>query len=274
MLFDALMTEFPDSSKATLRQWLSTGRVLVRGQVVRDPKAAIAEGERPTLGLRSVRASPGGGAVTIPLLYRDAALLMINKPAGLLSVAAAYERERSAHAILEQQLRTTVYPVHRLDRETSGVLCFALQLEAQQVLKQRFAEHALQRQYVAVVEGRLEDREGEWRSWLKEDGVSYQVSVASPHDPDAHEAVTLYEVMKEGRHRSLLRLTLHTGKKHQIRVHCAQAGVPVVGDGRYGHADRRLALHAEYLGMEHPLSDRWIEGRVPSPPMFHALLHA
>lgn len=267
-ILEALEREFPDSSRTSLRSWIQEGRVSVGGKIIRDPRKECPVGERPVLGHRTIQGSGDAEGIALRTLYRDPFLMMIHKPTGVLSVAAAYEKERSVHRILESQLRCRVFPVHRIDRETSGVLCFALKEETQALLKDLFAAHCLTRRYAAVVEGRCPQEGGQWYSWLLEDPVSYHVREVSPGTRGAQEAITHYETIELGRGRSLLRLTLETGRKHQIRVQAAAAGHPIVGDPRYGSSERRMALHAEFLGFNHPNLGHWIEAFSPAPIAF------
>lgn len=273
-LLARLHHQYPDSSKSTLRGWIEQGRIAVDGRVVRDPRTPVAEAQRVELQSKAVIAPLRSGAsLSIPILYRDPHLVVIEKPAGLLSVAAAYEKEECARALLQRQLRGDILPVHRLDRETSGVLCFARTPEMQEALKQLFAAHDLERQYVAVVEGHLESVEGAWDCWLWEDPISYQVHVCSDEKEGAQRAITHYRVLEEGPARSLLELTLETGRKHQIRVHCAAAGAPVLGDPRYGQEGGRLALHAQLLALRHPIFREMVIVRSPQPRWFSQALH-
>jgi 23S rRNA pseudouridine1911/1915/1917 synthase len=273
-LLERLKLLHPDSSTSTLRGWLQQGRVTVDGRVERDPRKTVSEKQVVELQNRTVVAPLRSGAsLSIPILYRDPHLVIIEKPAGLLSVAAAYEKEECARALLQRQLRGEILPVHRLDRETSGVLCFARTPEMQEALKDLFAAHDLERQYVAVVEGHLNAAEGTWDCWLKEDPVSYQVHVCSPAKEGGQRAITHYRVLEEGPFRSLLELTLETGRKHQIRVHCAEAGVPVLGDPRYGQEGGRLALHAQLLALRHPIFHEMVIVRSDRPRWFSQALH-
>jgi 23S rRNA pseudouridine1911/1915/1917 synthase len=273
-LLERLKTLFPDSSTSSIREWLRVGRVKLNGQMETDGRTLVQPTDRIELGQRAVVAPLRSGAsLALPILHRDPHLVIIDKPAGLLSVAAAYEQEQCARALLQQQLRGEVLAVHRLDRETSGVLCFARSAPAQQGLKDLFAAHELTRSYVAVVDGHLEQREGTWECWLWEDPQSYQVRPCEPNRHGAQYAVTHYRVLQEGPARSLLELKLETGRKHQIRVHCAMAGCPVVGDPRYGAPGPRLALHAQLLALQHPIFHEMVSASSPSPAWFRKALH-
>jgi 23S rRNA pseudouridine1911/1915/1917 synthase len=273
-LLQRLKTLFVDSSATTLRDWLKQGRILVDGEIETDPRRLVPEAAHVALAQRSVVARlRSGSEMAIPILHRDPELIIINKPAGLLSVAAAYEKEDCARALLQKQLHGQVLAVHRLDRETSGVMCFARTESTQQKLKELFAEHNLRRQYVAVVEGHLADKQGSWTSWLWEDPVTYQVREVREPITGAQLATTHFEVLREGVTKSLLRLTLETGRKHQIRVHCAAAGTPVVGDTRYGKAGPRLALHAQLLELVHPVYKELLSIAAPYPEGFNRLLN-
>ncbi|MGE3953834.1 MAG: RluA family pseudouridine synthase [Parachlamydiales bacterium] len=260
-LIDHLATLYPDSSRRTLKNWLAGGRVRVNGQVERKATLPI-EGEEVTLGRYEVRPFCG-----IHILYEDPHLIAISKPAGLLSFPLDTPGSRHALGLLRHHLEEPkIQPVHRLDRETSGVMVFARSERGHEGLDALFEGRNLEREYIAVVEGHLAEDKGTWESLLLERA---DLSVAS--HPKGKRAVTHFEVIGRTPKLSHLRLKLETGRKHQIRVHCSEAGHPVVGDKRYGGSFdpiERLALHAHTLAFNHPVTGKPLHFTAKLPTSF------
>jgi 23S rRNA pseudouridine1911/1915/1917 synthase len=298
-LLDALLIRHPETPKGRAKQWILAGRVTVNGVVVRKPHHPTTETDTIDLGGRhSTTLACGSGWQIHPrvsLLYLDTSVAVVNKGPGLISVPAA-EGDLSALSILADFLvgklrpqnrsvaskslppayrRLQPLPVHRLDQFTSGVFCMATNSTARHHLIEQLKAHTMKREYVAYVEGRSQSPQGTWRQWLQlsRDELRQHVvseAVAKTVGDEAREAITHYEViaeypLKDGkRFVTKLRLRLETGRKHQIRVQAANAGLPLVGDRTYNAALRkpdpanphidfpRQALHAEVLCLEHP----------------------
>ena len=212
------------------------------------------------------------------ILYEDDSIVVIDKPAGLLTMATAAENTRTAYAMLRAHLNGRKPPeklfiVHRLDREASGLLVFAKTAESKERLQNQFKDHSAGRQYVAVVEGRLKENALTVRSYLTENAV-YRV-YSTQNRKVGKLAVTHVKVLKRSSKMSLVEIRLETGRKHQIRVHLADQGHPIVGDTAYAGASkatRRLALHAERLDFTHPVNGRHMTFHAPHPRAFDALL--
>ncbi len=244
-LLEALITMNPDSSKNTLRGWVEKGRALVNGRPLLRCNDLVLKGDKLSLGNRVSFIND-----EIKVIYEDKHLIVIDKPEGLLSVSTDYSDDSNVHRILKNRFNKKVFPVHRLDRETSGVMVFAYSELAKEHLKKLFYHHEITREYIAIVEGHLQKKKGTWESHLKED-PTYRVK----SDPLGKLAITHYEVISESRHLTTLRVTLETGRKNQIRVHCSEAGNPIVGDKKYGSTRNslgRMGLHAQKLGFVHP----------------------
>ncbi|MCQ2347672.1 MAG: RluA family pseudouridine synthase [Paludibacteraceae bacterium] len=226
------------------------------------------------------------------LLFEDDQFLVVNKERGLLSVAThpgstqqtvfsilkAYERRKNP--------RNGVYVIHRLDRETSGVLVWAKNPKMQQYMRTYWHELVQERTYIAVVEGLLEQKEGTIRTWLTEDKHNC-VTYSSPYDDGGALSITHYKVLKESSVHcassivnqavSLVELHLETGRTNQIRVHMASIGHPIVGDRKYGHGNTdspvdRLCLHAQTLAFIHPVTEQPVRFTSPVPRSFRTLL--
>ena len=272
-LLEVLTAQFPDSSRTTLRQWLQRGRVRVNGEIEKDAKRTIEDDDVIDVAKKSVHlALPSG----LALLHEDDDVLVVLKSHGLLTVATERERETTAQAhlnvYLKQKGEDRVHVVHRLDRETSGVLVFAKNFEAREALKEQFAAHSVDRVYVAVVEGALDPPRGTFRSHLLE-GKDLRMKSVHAH-PDAKLAVTHYRTIESNGRWSMLELRLETGRKNQIRAHLSEAGHPVAGDQLYGSGQNpigRLALHAKILGFDHPTTGKRLTFTAPVPKSFRHL---
>lgn len=262
-LLDALEKLSPDSSKTTLRSWLKDGRVLVDGSIEKVGSKLLQPGQVVSMGIK-----PSAPIDGLRILYQDSHLVIIDKPSSMLSVAAAFDKTKTAHAVLKNYFRPNkVYVVHRLDQDTSGVMMFALSEVAYEKLKEIFEEHKIIRQYIAVVEGQMEDSKGTWESYLYEDDF-YMVHVTTIANVRARLAITHYEVLEKTKAYTLVKFTLETGRKNQIRVQCKAAGHSIVGDTKYGavrNPIKRLCLHAQHLGFVHPVTGKkmFFESEMP-----------
>ena len=219
--------------------------------MVREGRTPVAAGARVTLGGAGVAPFPSA----LGLVFEDDDILVIDKPPGLLTIATPHERERTVYHLLWDYLQASrparrLFVVHRLDRDTSGLLVFAKSPRAKRHLQAQFEARRVERSYVAMVEGRVADDEGTLESRLVEDR-----SLRVRSGPHGKVAVTHYQVRERRRDRTVLDLRLGTGRRHQIRVQLAERGHPIVGDTAHGaRAVRhgRLCLHASQLGFAHP----------------------
>jgi RluA family pseudouridine synthase len=248
---------------------------------------------RPAID-RGPRLLPGG----VPIAYEDDAILVVDKPAGILTAAPPGVRSKNIFAAVKEYARTKTrgssaraWIIHRLDKEASGLLVFAKSEEAFHWLKEDFRAKRVHRLYAAVVEGELPaGQAGTIQSYLYEDAEGLMHSVDSPAKvpkPRANDspreddgnpaklAVTHYRVVHSGQGRSLLQVRLETGRKNQIRVHLAQLKHPIAGDRRYGATSdpaKRVCLHAAELGVQHPASGRTLRVVSPPPGIFRSLV--
>jgi tRNA pseudouridine32 synthase/23S rRNA pseudouridine746 synthase/23S rRNA pseudouridine1911/1915/1917 synthase len=214
----------------------------------------------------------------LSILYEDRDILVVDKPAGLLTIATDAEKERTAYHHLTEYVRkgqvrsrNRIFIVHRLDRETSGVLVFAKTEEAKFSLQEHWDE--TEKVYLAVVPGHLTKHEGVIESYLAENTVHV---VYSTNNPDKGKwSRTAYRVVCETKEHSLLEVDLLTGRKHQIRVHLANIGYPVVGDKKYGptkEGHSRLMLHACRLSFPHPFTGKRLQFEAKVPSHFYKLV--
>jgi 23S rRNA pseudouridine1911/1915/1917 synthase len=273
-LLDALAVMFPESSKTTLRQMLQTGRVRVNGEIEKNARRDLDEDDTVDVADKAVhRNLPEGLAI----LHEDNDVIVVLKAHGLLTVATERERDTTAQAYLNVYLgqkkgEERIQVVHRLDRETSGVLIFAKNAYAREQLKEQFAAHTVDRIYIAVIEGRMDPEAGTFSSFLRERRDLRMESV-SEH-PDAKFAVTHYRTIETNDRYSMLEVTLETGRKNQIRTHLAEAGHAIVGDRMYGSTINpigRLGLHAKLLGFDHPITHKHMVFTAPVPKAFRGV---
>ncbi|QVL56913.1 MAG: RluA family pseudouridine synthase [Simkaniaceae bacterium] len=253
-LLERLILEFPDSSKSNLRKWIKAGRIAVDGIKSVEPHLEVNDSMVITLKDKKKFLD-----FDIEVLYEDRDLIVVNKPEGVLSVATVFQTEETVHGVLKKEFRR-VFPVHRLDRETSGVMVMALTEEARVGLKKQFHTHSIHREYRAIVRGKLEGS-GTWRCRLKED-ANYFVR---PH-PRGDLAITHYTVLNCRGKTTAIRFILETGKKNQIRAQSLAAGFPILGDQKYGDtSSSRLHLHAYGLDFIHPVTNKKMSFKSPVP---------
>lgn len=279
-LDDRVRELFAGASRRTVKHWLEGGRVRVDGTIVRRGDVEVTSGARVELGMP--RASFPS---LLGLVFEDDDILVVDKPAGLLTIATERERERTAYRLLSdyvgraptrgrsQGSAPRLFIVHRLDRETSGLLVFAKSGEAKRRLQAQFEARNVERRYVALVEGAVHDNEGTLRSRLREDR-SLRVRRARTRS-EGREAITRYRVIERGSATTLLELALVTGRRGQIRAQLAALGHPIVGDQAYGARHdplRRLGLHATRLGFGHPRGQQPLVFESPAPATFARLL--
>lgn len=263
-----------------LKQRLRAKQVQVNGETVHRHDAWVQAGDWVEIVSRAAAAGgPRQFGMGLRVVFEDAHLVVVDKPAGLLAVSSEREREKTALAMVRTSLQrlekrpVRVWPVHRLDRGTSGLLMIARSLAVREALQTMWSQ--VHKQYLAVLEGIWPHAQGKIDQPLRE-GRDLKVYV-EPHARDAKHAVTHYQVRNRFSDRTALEVRLETGRKHQIRVHFAHAGHPLLGDVQYGaapHAIGRPALHAQRLAFPHPQTLQPIELESPIPADLQALLRA
>jgi tRNA pseudouridine32 synthase/23S rRNA pseudouridine746 synthase/23S rRNA pseudouridine1911/1915/1917 synthase len=214
----------------------------------------------------------------VSILYEDSDILVAVKPPGLLTMGTERDKSRTLYAMLTAYVRKgypkspkRIFIVHRLDRDTSGIVIFAKSMEAKMGLQGRWEE--TEKKYIAVVHGRCEKREAMLSTYLAENKAHVVYSTAdSTKGKLSH---TAYRVLKDTKEFSLLEVNLLTGRKHQIRVHLAEIGHPVIGDEKYGERNKaynRLALHAKSISFTHPTSGKRLTFDTGFPEYFNKLV--
>lgn len=267
-LRERLAALYPASSRRAVRRWLEGGRVTVNGRVVRRGDLLLTEGDRVALGAPPPAPLP----TPLRLVHEDEDIVVVDKPPGLLTIATERERQRTAYRLVGDYVRARegrrVFVVHRIDRETSGLVVFAKSATAKRALQEQFVRRSVDRRYVAVVEGRVREAAGRLRSRLVEDRA-LRVRPARA----GREAITDYAVAARGADATRLELRLETGRRGQIRAQLAALGYPIVGDEAYGSRRdplRRVCLHATQLGFVHP-DGRPVRFESPAPAAFDRL---
>ncbi|MFT4073289.1 MAG: RluA family pseudouridine synthase [Dysgonamonadaceae bacterium] len=213
----------------------------------------------------------------IQIVFEDDYLIVIDKEPGLLSIATEREKRETAYSIISEYLKhkdpeAKIFVLHRLDRETSGLMMFAKDQKVQEIMQKNWDDIITARTYQAIVEGKLDPAEGTITSWLTENKNFKMFS--SPKDNGGQKAITHYKTLASNKHYSLLSLKLDTGRKNQIRVHLESLGHPILGDKKYGSKQnpiRRMCLHAYELSFKHPVTSIFQEFKSPIPPKMKML---
>jgi len=273
-LLDFLLKTVPQSRtkiKATLqgRGIRVNGKTVSQFDYMLEPgmKVAVSKTKRNQMAFKSRY---------VRIVYEDRWLIVIEKQPGILSMAAGHS-SLNVKSVLDDYFRKshqkcTAHVVHRLDRDTSGLMVYAKDMETEQTLEHHWHEIVYDRRYVAVVSGEMEQDEGTIQNWLK-DNKAY-ITYSSPTDNGGKLAITHWHVLDRSTDYSLVEFRLETGRKNQIRVHSADMGHPVCGDPKYGNGNdplRRLCLHAWLLCFTHPVTGEPMEFETPVPTAFRQL---
>lgn len=212
----------------------------------------------------------------VKIVYEDRWLVVVEKNIGILSMAAGHSSLNVKSVLddyfLKSRQKCRAHVVHRLDRDTSGLMVYAKDIETEQILEHNWHQIVYDRRYVAVVSGEMEQNSGTIANWLK-DNKAY-ITYSSPTDNGGKYAVTHFQVLNRTTEHSLVEYKLETGRKNQIRVHSADIGHPVCGDMKYGNGDdplHRLCLHAYMLCFTHPVTGEPMEFSTPIPTAFRSL---
>jgi len=263
-------------SKKTVKQRLKGSSIFVNGQVQTKHDFIVDSGDVVQVG---VAQRTGYHTNTQPqkleIIHQDKDLIAINKPSGLLSVGTTKENKNHALALLRTQLdrgkkhkKINLWPVHRLDRDTSGILLFATSKEVREAVMDRW--DSTEKTYLAVVEGTPKLEADTITEPLRLGEKEYRMHVGK--HKDAKSAITHYKVLESNDTRSLLEVRIETGRQHQIRAHMAWMGNSIVGDERYGKKGGRMGLHAMRLSFVHPVSKKQVLLEVDAPRDFYGLM--
>ncbi len=271
-LLEFLFQAMPDRKRTSVKELLKYGQVMVNGEVLRQFDLPAEAGSEVKVNLTRPFVTFYDRRLT--LVYEDDDIIVVNKGYGLLSMGNDKKKDGTAYSILRDYLKAKdpsykIFIVHRLDQHTSGLMLFAKNEQAKNAMQHNWTNMVLKRQYVCVVEGKLDPAEGEVKSYLAENA---QHIVYSTDNPDLGRlAYTRYRTVRQGNGYSLAEVELETGRKNQIRVHMKDLGHPIAGDRKYGAKTspiHRLALHARTLRFVHPVTRKLMDFSTPIPVAF------
>ena len=306
-LLQYLFEILPAQSRTSVKNLLSKGQVTLNGQACTAFDQPLRKGDKLVIlpkGISIARATRNDAReevekAGVQILFEDENYLVVDKPSGMLTISTARgsaaksgKREKTLYALLNAYVKVNarmqrkedlisgrepdrstakLWIVHRIDRGTSGVLVFAKNERAKDLLQSKWKDLVAERRYVAWLEGKVEKERGAIQSWLLENPKSLKMNSYPTEVKDGQLAITHYRVLQYSRHYTQVEFTLETGRKNQIRVHAAQMGNPVAGDEKYGAETdpvRRLALHAASLVFRNPFSGKMIRCSSPLPECF------
>lgn len=268
-----LLAKMGGMSRSSIKSLLSHRQVSVNNKIITQFNAMLNTGDEV-----SITSARGNTELTHPklrIIHEDDSLIVVLKKEGLLTVSTGKEDETTAFSILKNHVKKAsnqnrIYVVHRIDRETSGVIIFAKNRETQLALQENWHRMVTRRIYVAIVEGKVEKERDTIESWLTENEKSLKIH-SSTVDNGGQKAVTHYKLLKHNEQFSLIELQLETGRKNQIRVHLQGVGHPIAGDKKYGSRMNplgRMALHARLIEFIHPLTNKKVCFETPIPSEF------
>jgi len=272
-LLPFLLKAMPNRSRNSVKSILTRGQVTVGDQIKTKHDYKLAPGQTVTV-LKNKVAKRADRFNGLSILYEDRDIIVINKEAGLLSIASQKEKIRTAYHQLMgyvklEQPNNRIFIVHRLDKDTSGVMMFAKSEQVKRNLQNNWKDVVKERTYIALVEGQVKKKKGKVESWLKESKT--HIMYSSGKQDDGLHAITYYKLLQTNKKFSLLELQLKTGRKNQIRVHMKDIGHPVVGDKKYGSGQNiigRLGLHAKILSFQHPVTGKLLSFKADVPKVF------
>ena len=271
-LMEFLIKNMPDHKRTAIKELLKHNQVAVNGAPVTQFNHELHAGDEVKVNF--TREWMVFYNRRLKLVYEDDDIIVVNKGYGLLSMGTDKVKEGTAYSILREYVkwenpRNKIFIVHRLDRDTSGLMMFAKSVEAKERMQHNWNNMVLNRKYLAVVEGKMEPEEGVIRSYLAEN--SEHEVYSTDNEQEGQLAVTRYKTLGCKNGYTLLEVELDTGRKNQIRVHMKEQGHPIAGDRRYGaHTSpiHRLALHAQTLRFVHPMTRKEMNFETPIPAGF------
>lgn len=271
-LMKFLIEKFPEKSRTTIKSMLAHKQVTVGDMVTTKFDFPLKRGQMVYLNKKKSEEKARFRGMRI--VHEDADIIVIEKGSGLLSIATDKEKSKTAYSMLSEYVKrfdpkNLIFIVHRLDRDTSGLMMFAKSKKVQEALQKDWNDSIIERSYVVVVEGEVEKTEGTVTSWLKENKALVMYSSQTPDD--GQKAITHYKVLKVGKQFSLLEVKLETGRKNQIRAHMKDIGHSVTGDKKYGaklNPIGQMGLHARVLAFKHPVTGKMLRFDTPIPGKF------
>ena len=262
-----------DLSNKKIKNLLKYGNILINGKVVKKYDYELKKGDIITFGEENAKRAN----TKLNILFEDDNIVVVNKPYGLLTISTEKEKEKTLYKEVSDYVKlsnkkATIFIVHRLDKDTSGIVLFAKSEKIKNMYQDNWNELVKRREYVAVVEGSFREKEGKIESYLTENSANI---VYKTNSRDGKLAITNYNVIRENSKYSLVSINIETGRKNQIRVHMSDLGHPIVGDRKYGgqiSPIKRLCLHANSLELINPLTKKLDKYNIPTPENFKWLL--
>ena len=262
----------PHKSRNVLKAVLRDGQVTINGRSVRQFDHPLRPGQEVEVSWQ--KKSGAQQPLGLTLVYEDEDLIVIDKPSGLLTIATDKEKRKTAYAFLSSYVKrdnpeNKIFIIHRLDRETSGLLMFAKNETIKKKIQEDWTGTIDQRTYVGVVEGEVQQEEGTIVSWLQESKAF--IVYSSQNSQHGQKSITHYKKLQANKNFSLLQINLETGRKHQIRVHMQDINHPIIGDNKYGSSQsplRRMGLHAQVLAFTHPKTGKMCRFETEIPKKF------
>ena len=282
-LLSTIVLIHPTASKNSLRKMIDSGRVLLDDEICRVAKSPVMRGQKITILPKKDGDPPRqlkrNLAKDPDILYEDQQIIVVSKPVGLLSVSTDSGNEKDTmHSRVFEWVKGKekgrIFIVHRLDRETSGCMLFAKDIHTKEMLQDQFFNRSVERKYHAVLEGILQEKRGTCIDWIQQSKDLRVRIVSSANSKDSKEAITHWEIEEIVENRTLVCLSIETGRRAQIRLQMSALGAPVSGDTMYGkgrNSAGRLCLHASSLRFIHPNGDE-MQINSPLPSIFRRIL--
>ena len=276
ILIDFLTATLKDKSRTTIKSYLSHRQVAVNNIPTSQFNTPLHRGDNVTINFTK------GYKVfkhrRLRIVFEDEFIIAIDKGYGLLSMATKNEKSETAYRIVSDYVKSNdpeahIFIVHRLDRDTSGIMIFAKRQRIQEILQRNWNESVMERKYMAVVEGEISPAEGEVKSYLKENAAMLMYSTTDA--ANGQLAITHYRTVASNGRFSLVEVQLQTGRKNQIRVHMHDLGHPIIGDRKYGSKCNpigRVALHAASLRFKHPITGQMLHFESILPEKFNYII--
>jgi 23S rRNA pseudouridine1911/1915/1917 synthase len=276
LLMDFLRANLKDMSRNNIKAILTRKQVMVDGAPISQFNFVLSPGDQVMIG----KFAPQTNALPTPkILYEDEELLVIDKPTGLLTIASDNEKSITAFRMMmdyvrEKDTHARLYVVHRIDRDTSGVLMFCKNENLRDEMQKQWNSIVSKRGYYAIVDGIPKEKKKTIHTWLHKTSTQLMYS-RQYEDDEGKEAITHYVVKKELKNHAFLDVKIDTGRKNQIRVHLKELGHPVIGDDKYhalSNPIKRLGLHAYALEMIHPVTEKKLSFFSPLPGLMKSFI--
>ena len=274
-LLDFLYAHITNDSKNNIKHYLTNHQVLVNGSCITQYNFLVYKEDMVQLSKNPIK-DEKKEKIKLDIIYEDDELIVINKPSGLLSIESDNEKSNTAYRLLTNYVQrkdkmARIFIVHRIDKDTSGVLLVAKNEKIKNLLQHNWQKIVNKREYIAICEGIFKPKSGTIKSYLKSNSNNLMYSTK---DPKGQLAITHYKVLKENKKYSLVDVFIDSGRKNQIRVHMGDLGHHVVGDDKYGKVSNpinRLGLHAYVLSFTHPITKKVMTFKAKLPKVFESI---